>query len=434
MTDKVYLHVGAPKSGTTYLQGLLAENRERLAAAGFLVVGRQRIELVHAGMAVREDPRLDDLPEQAAGAWERLVAEVEAWPGHSAVISYELLAGATQEQAARAIDSLGGREVHVVITTRDLAHSVPSAWQERLKFGLTTPLEAWVPPSADLVRSEWGWRTLDPAGVAARWGATLPPERVHLVPVPRSGPQDELWRRFAEACGCEDLDVAPGESRANTSLGAAAAEVLRQVNGHVEAPVSGGRELALWVRDTLAEGVLADLDHEPLTLTESQAAEADRLWARISPTLADSGYTVHGSLEEIAPQRPRGTLPQSTTTDRQLEIAVAAIWQLLLLLRQARSARPGSGSGSGRTKPAGAARRFHPRRLLRSSQDRALRRRIDSLADRVAEAQASLAESRQQQLRIGLLTDLATELLLPGGDRDDEALERAVKRYRRGIL
>ena len=50
VTQRVYLHVGAPKSGTTYIQGVLEHNRARLADAGVLVVGRA---------APRPDPRGD---------------------------------------------------------------------------------------------------------------------------------------------------------------------------------------------------------------------------------------------------------------------------------------------------------------------------------------------------------------------------------------
>ncbi len=59
MTQRVYLHVGAPKSGTTYLQQTLRTNRDRLEAAGVLVAGESHVELVHAAMVVREDVRLE---------------------------------------------------------------------------------------------------------------------------------------------------------------------------------------------------------------------------------------------------------------------------------------------------------------------------------------------------------------------------------------
>ena len=62
MTERVYLHVGTPKSGTTYLQRVLDHNRERLAAAGVLVVGDEHVDRVHAALVVREDPRVRTLP------------------------------------------------------------------------------------------------------------------------------------------------------------------------------------------------------------------------------------------------------------------------------------------------------------------------------------------------------------------------------------
>ncbi|WP_101525025.1 hypothetical protein [Nocardioides houyundeii] len=145
MTEVVYLHVGGPKSGTTFLQQVLETNSARLAEAGTLVVG-PRLEAIHASMVVREDPRLDRLPELARGSWDRLVAQIRAWRGPAAVLSYELFAGASIEQVRVALGALEGLQVHVLVTARDLGKSIPSAWQEQLKFGLIRPLERWQPP------------------------------------------------------------------------------------------------------------------------------------------------------------------------------------------------------------------------------------------------------------------------------------------------
>ena len=39
---RVYLHIGAPKTGTTYLQEVLFTNRARLAEHGVLYPGESR--------------------------------------------------------------------------------------------------------------------------------------------------------------------------------------------------------------------------------------------------------------------------------------------------------------------------------------------------------------------------------------------------------
>jgi hypothetical protein len=176
MTTRVYLHVGAPKSGTTFLQGVLESNRATLADAGVLVVGERHLDRIHAALQIREDPRLADLPESARHAWDTLVRQIREWQGESAVLSYELLAAASSQQAGRALADLAAYDVHVVITARDLGRSAVSAWQERLKFGLTTPLEKWVPKGED-DQGEWGWHD----------AARRPRPRRHRTPPGRPG-------------------------------------------------------------------------------------------------------------------------------------------------------------------------------------------------------------------------------------------------------
>ena len=336
MTERLYLHVGAPKSGTTYVQGVLEHNRARLADAGVLVVGETHLDRVHAAMAVREDPRLDALPERASMAWSRLVDQVRRWRGPVAVLSYELFAGASDVQAERALVDLEGIEVHVVITARDLGRSVPSAWQERLKFALTTPLERWRPrPESAGVRVEWGWRTMDPSGVAARWGASLAPERVHVVTVPREvGDGRELWDRFAAATDLSELALDLTIVRANESLGLVEAELLRRVNELVGDRLSGNREHALWLRDTLAHGILAELGREPIGLTDEQFEDATTRSLEAVRALTDGGYQVHGDLDDITATRPDARTPGDATDAELLASALETIVRLLLLVRE----------------------------------------------------------------------------------------------------
>jgi hypothetical protein len=136
MTQVVYLHVGGPKSGTTFIQQVLEHNAAALADAGVLVVG-PRLELIHAAMAVRDDRRLDDLPAAARDAWDRVTEQVREWHGTAAIVSYELFANASAEQVRTALARLEGIEVHVVVSARDLGKAIASSWQEQLKFGLT---------------------------------------------------------------------------------------------------------------------------------------------------------------------------------------------------------------------------------------------------------------------------------------------------------
>jgi hypothetical protein len=433
VTQRVYLHVGAPKSGTTYVQGVLAHNRARLADAGVLVVGDRHLDRIHAAMVVREDPRLASLPERASTAWERLVSQIRHWRGASAILSYELFAGATAEQVERALGDLVGIEAHVVITARDFGKSVPSAWQERLKFALTTPLERWRPrPESAGVRAEWGWRTMDPAGVAARWGATLPPERVHIVTVPReAGDGQELWRRFAAACGLDGLDLELGFDRANESLGLVEAELLRRVNERVREPITGNREQALWLRDTLAHGVLVDLGREPIGLTDEQFADAERRAGAAVAALREAGYDVRGDLADIEASRPAARTPGQATDTELLESALETIVRLLLLVRE--RSRELKAAGAAGTDDGPRVLAFGKGVVRRVTAPR-VERRHEDLKARISELEARVAESRRLHLRVAELSDVVTELLLPPRATDARVTAKALSDYRQRSL
>ena len=433
MTQRVYLHVGAPKSGTTYLQKVLEQNRAALADAGVLVVGDKHLDRIHAAMVVRQDPRLESLPPRASAAWSRLTGQIRQWRGDVAVLSYELFAGASAEQVATALADLDGLEVHVVITARDLARSVPSAWQERLKFALTTPLERWKPrPESAGARAEWGWRTMDPAGVAARWGAGLPPERVHIVTVPRDGGDgQQLWHRFAAACGIDVPGLQLSVERANESLGLVSAELLRRVNEKVREPITGNREQAMWLRDTLAHGILVDLGREPIGLTDQQFAEASRRAEQAIERLTAEGYDVRGDLEELVATRPDARTPGEASEAELLDAAVETIVRLLLLVRERtheRNAQVSALDEEGSRIAAigkGVVRRITAPRVESRTED---------LRARVAELEAQVARSRSLHLRVAELSDVVTELLLPPRSTDGRVATKALNRYREESL
>lgn len=435
MTQVVYLHVGGPKSGTTFIQQVLDHNADTLASAGVLVVG-PRLELIHAAMAVRGDSRLDELPPAARDAWDRVTEQVREWHGPSAVVSYELFANASAEQARTALSRLEGIEVHVVVSARDLGKAIASSWQEQLKFGITRPLESWSPPQEDAADSEWGWRTMQPANVAARWGADLPPERVHVVTVPaRATGADELWHRFAEATGLDavaDLDL--GVERANESLGVVEAELLRRVNAGLDGRIRGGRQKSLWQRDLLAHTILAPIGREPIGLTEAHAQEATTQAEAAIDAITAAGYRVHGDLEDLRPAPVEARLPGEVSDTEVAGSAALALADLLVWAR---------GAGADVRTPADVAQRAATRRsgaaaevkgAVRGSLARLAApvrdRRVARLEKRIAELEAQVEQSRALHLRVATLSDVVAELLLPAAQQDEELTMAALRSYR----
>jgi hypothetical protein len=434
MTERVYLHVGAPKSGTTYLQRVLDANRDALASAGVLLVGKTHLDRIHAAMAVREDDRLAELPEAARTAWTRLVREIRDWKGPAAVLSYELFAVASAEQAARALADLAAYDVHVVVTARDLGRSVVSAWQERLKFGLTVPLEEWQPKPESVEGSEWGWRTLDPSGVAERWGSTLPPDHVHIVTAPRpdAGPT-ELWRRFADACDLGSVHVDTAVPRANESVGVVQAELLRRVNVQLRQEFTGSRERSVWIRDLLAQEVLAPLGSERIGVPPERVAEATEVWKGASERIGAAGYAVHGDLADLEPAPNDDRLPSQVTDSELADAATACISVLVVTMRDR-----ASGSARTATSPATDAVPSGRRGQLRNLAARAAgpysNARVRQLSRRVDELEREVQQARRLHLRVATLQDVVRELLLDPELQDDGVTWEALRRYRRESL
>ena len=214
---RVVVHVGLTKTGTTHLQGLLAAHAPALHEAGVLYPVRPPGLHFRGAVDVRGSAEVFGLPfEEVDGAWARLCAQVREHvesTGGDAVIGHEVLAGATPEQADRALQQLEGLEVHVVVTARDLGRQAVAHWQERVKLGETRSFADFEGeelfadsgrdrgPDAGGVRPRF-WHGQDFADPLRRWTFALPPGHGHLVVCPAPGaPTGELWRRFGEAAG-----------------------------------------------------------------------------------------------------------------------------------------------------------------------------------------------------------------------------------------
>lgn len=337
MARRVFLHVGLPKTGTTYLQSIAWAGKDALRRQGVLLPGFGPRQHLWASCVVREEPRLERRHEDAPMAWKRLVAETRAWQD-TALISHEFFCGASAEQVSRALADLGDAEVHVVVTARETVSLLTARWQEWVKNGATGGIDAYPPSERFDPQDEWGWGTLDLADVLTRWGSGLPPERVHLITLPGSGePRDELWRRFASVVGFDPGSVDTSASQPNESLGVAEVELLRRVNGHLTGfnrPVDRGA----WIRGYLAQEKLVPRGGNRFWPSPARVAELRERGNRGLDEIAARGYDVVGSLESLRTpdELPVRRHPDSVTDAELVEVAAATIAEMLHDVRRAR--------------------------------------------------------------------------------------------------
>lgn len=325
MARRVFFHVGTLKTGTTYLQRVMWKNRDALREAGVLFAGKYYNDRVWAAQAVRGNKHPH---ERAATAWDRIVAQVNAFDG-DAVISHEFLGGASAEQAAGAMARVAPAEVHVVCTARDLIGILPAFWQEQVKFGYTGEFADYDPePLTARPGSNWSWRTIDVADVLRRWAADLPPERVHVVTMPGAGkPRDLLWKRFAEVCGFDPSTASLDLPTVNESMGVAEAELLRRVNGGLHDELRNPRDIGRWLRGYLGLEILAQRDGEKLRVSASRAAELRERGHAIVEELRGAGYHVVGDLDDlVGPEDPpTSRMPEEVGEPELLDVALDTI-------------------------------------------------------------------------------------------------------------
>ena len=349
MSRVVYLHIGAPKTGTTYMQDRLMLNQASLAEHGVTIPTKNRFvdaDLFHFRAALDLlDQDWGGAPGHAVGSWDTMVKRVRRARG-TVIISHEVLAPAEPDVIARVMNDLADSEIHLVYSARDLARQLPAAWQERVKQGRKWTFRRFL----DKVERNQTWfrAAMDLPAVLDNWGAKLPPDRVHVVTVPHDrGPTgDELWFRFCRAFGI-DPEWAPLDSeRANRSLGIAETQLVRRLNRRLELTRRDATYDAL-IRELLAQDVLASRDSIPVRLPPDRfdfAAAQAELWI---DWIKQTGVDVVGDVEDLRPVPPD---PDTTWRDPdrvspKLQLG-AALDALTMMTREAAERTPTNDLGS----------------------------------------------------------------------------------------
>ena len=325
MADRVVLHVGLMKSGTSYLQSRLVSAPEALAAAGVLFPGRAWRDQVNAvsdalGRRQRAHGQFD-------GTWDAMVGEIQAHPG-TAIISMEFLGSAPADKVRHVVETLRPARVEAVVTVRDLGRTIPSMWQETLKNGRAWAWREYV----DGVRGRTGpgetfWNEQDAVAIVAKWAEVVGRDATTLVTLPRTSAEPELlWERFCSASGVP-TEAAPPPTGANESLGAASAALLGRLNPALAD--LAWPDYSRHVKFGLAKTILAGHRYEEEPIGFKGGRWVRRLADEQRHGLTDTGVRVVGDLADLEPVETRGGAPDRVPVEAQLDAAVHAIEELL---------------------------------------------------------------------------------------------------------
>ena len=275
MASQVFLHIGLPKTGTTYLQSVLWGSKAALAADGFLLPGRGHREHLWAALELQERPQPRAAPPEGArhagpAGQGRQPAQGTGRPHPRVLVRRRPRAGAPAGRVAGA--RRGARRHHRPRHPRH-AHrpggrstsrtAAPSPWPRCAATGSGGRPSSAGAPGTSAVCSGAG-------------PGTSRPSRCTCCRCP--APARRATSTGATSPAVLGLDPdrydAPEEPR-NPALGVVQIELLRRVNPHLTAfrkPVDRGT----WIRGYLAEGHLVHQEGERLGADDAQVADCRR--------------------------------------------------------------------------------------------------------------------------------------------------------------
>lgn len=325
MADRLIVHIGPRKTGTTYLQRVLQQLSPSLKAQGVLYPTdyRGQEDYNHVG-AVSDLTHNEESKEsnrwtgKDGSGWTGLADAVASWDG-TAIISAEMIGGLRPPAARRMLDGLKASSVDIVITMRDLGRILPSSWQQHVRNTHTQSyrryLERRASERGDLppvqMQAEWDaerhhtfWRSYAYGALVRRWQGLVGSDHVSVVTLPPSGsPSTLLWDRFRAALDVDALPVtAPKLPAFIANIGSTRSEAVFLHALNVEAKRRG------WNRKTanelqqhlLASGFLERPDRGgPLLLPRSYLG-AVRGWVGADiDDMATTGVVVYGDVEDL---------------------------------------------------------------------------------------------------------------------------------------
>jgi len=328
---RCYLHIGLHKTGTTYIQQLMRANRATLRSQGVLYPGGKEFpsQVFAVWDLLGRRPRGGGNDARITGAWQGLVDGVRAGGDPTVLISDEHLSLASARQARAAVAAFPDHEVHVVVTVRDLARILTSAWQEVVKnrgswswADFAAAVQDPARPGTNPARGFWARQ--DVPAILATWREVVPVERIHVVTVPPAGsPPEVLVGRLGGLVGFDAETLTEDAAWANETVGLVGTELIRRLNPLLE-------RLNQRQFDKVMKLSLVRMMAEHVPTVRLGLGEADLAWARatggeMTAALRGAGYPVVGDLAELEPVSASGRLPSDVNDAELLEAALVTL-------------------------------------------------------------------------------------------------------------
>jgi len=305
VADRVVLHAGFHKSGTTALQHAFDANRRSLGKQGITYPPSPGKAHHRAAWGLIERVwgwKGNGGKLIPVKSWNALVRNVKKNSG-TVLISSEFFAEAKDHHVAKARKDLSSLPVTIVFTVRPFAKILASSYQQFLKFGVKVRYEEWLEhvftkrEESTITPTFWNRVQLDE--IVERWGKYFGPENVIVILADESKPEF-IFREFERILAIPQGSLPIPEIGGNRSMTLEETELLYQINTIYDR--SGGWEqYRALIRDGyvryLADHTKAELDAERLRTPEWAVDEAREINHRQFRELKEMRTDIRGDLD-----------------------------------------------------------------------------------------------------------------------------------------
>ncbi len=326
----VLLHIGVHKTGTTAVQSALMTCRPFLDTWNVRYPGitraQHKIAVAGANRSLGWKDRGAFAPQPKK--WKKFLREAREYDGIT-VLSSEFLAESNIDVITNMINDLGSDRVHVVVTMRNLAKIMPSAWQQFLKGGYTFGYEEWLrniltAPKRD-ANAKLFWARHQHDEVVQRWSSVVGADQMSVIVVDESVREGIFWE-FEDMLGLPKNTLVEHQgTESNRSMTIAETEFLRKINADV-APEMQWPEYRMLIRRGLIKGMVETRTpepDEPKLLTPQWALDrAAEISGPMCGAIEASGVHIRGNMDVL---RAHLNGPEHVVIDDSTPLPVAAV-------------------------------------------------------------------------------------------------------------
>lgn len=309
MTQRVVIHIGPPKTGSTTLQDALRDNRDDLKRAGIRYAGSGTQSSAAAMWATRRKDRTTGR-QVPASAWKQLLKEINDSIESTVVVSSEWFAAATSAQIRTISQELPGAEYQIVIALRSLDRILPSRWRQNVIEGATYSFTEWLELIFSPNTNPYGtrfWHQHRHDELVQRWGEVFGQRAITAICVDDADP-DRLLRHMESLIGAEEGALGSSRHVRNVSLDGVTVEGIRRFNVLAEEHGVPPELRYLAVTRGAVPQIEQHVQSDGSTAGRVPAQYADRCVAestRIVEGLRASGATILGTLDALIVDRNR---------------------------------------------------------------------------------------------------------------------------------